>query len=114
MKFIKKYSLVIIIALGLMLMGKSCQSCSRARQIKFDGIKHEQQVDSLEKIIKKNNEIIVELEDSIKGYKIRLEASNELNQTIKDQNDRLIKSNDDLSKSNNNLTNTINNINNSK
>lgn len=114
MKFIKKYSLVIIIALGFLLLCKSCQSCSRARQLEFEEIRYEQQVDSLKKIIHGDREMFVALKDSIRQYKIKLDATNEINQTIKDQNDRLIKSNDDLSKSNNNLTNTINNINNSK
>ena len=100
MKFIKKYSLAIIIALGFLLICKSCQSCSRARQLEYEEIKYEQRIDSLENIIREDK-------DSIRGYQIRLDASNELNQTIKDQNNRLIKSND-------NLTNTINNINNSK
>lgn len=104
MKFIKKYCVVIICVLGVLLAGKSCQSCSRGRQLKFQEIQHTEIITSKNNTIDSLYSVLKSQNDSIKILNEKLEGEKRINNIINNTNDQLTKNNNKL----------INHINNSK
>ena len=107
MNFIKKYSVFIIVGLFFLLMFKSCQSCSRANNLDFERAKTTELVDSLNGVLKTQQDSIGLLNNEIMMLKEKNQSLDRINKTIEGSNEQLVKSN-------NNLINSINNINNSK
>lgn len=79
MKYVKKYSIAIICALFLLFMGKSCQSCSRGRQLEYNKIEYSHDIDSLQKVITSKDKQLVLAEDSIKLLNAELKSLREIN-----------------------------------
>lgn len=79
MKYIKRYSFAIICALILLLAGKSCQSCSRARQLDHNQMEYVANLDSLESINRSLQGQLVTAEDSIKILNTEINALKEMN-----------------------------------
>lgn len=100
MNFIKKYSIVIICILLLAFVGKSCQSCSRARTIEFNKIQYEQNIVELQQDIDTYKDSIVVLNE-------RLKAANSLNSSMERHLSDINNTNSELTKTNNNLINHI-------
>lgn len=79
MNFIKKHQILLLCALFVLFLGKSCQSCSRGRQIKFNAIEHTQTVDSLQSVIVAKDKQLVLAEDSIKLLNAELKSLQKIN-----------------------------------
>lgn len=78
MKYIKKYSITIICALLFLLACKSCQSCSRARQIDYNQMEYVANLDSLDSINRSLQGQLVTAEDSIKVLNTEINALKEM------------------------------------
>ena len=102
MKFIKKYSFVIIVILVFLLAAKSCQSCSRGRLIEYNKIEQTIIIDSLTNLVANQNDSIRILNERIVAQEDKI---NTLQEHIKDVSEM----NTQLSKNQNSLINHINN-----
>lgn len=78
MKYIKRYSIAIICALILLFAGKSCQSCSRGRQIEYIRTEQAAMMDSLNTIIADKTAALMTAQDSIKVLNTEINALNEM------------------------------------
>lgn len=78
MKYIKRYSIAIICALILLFVGKSCQSCSRARQIEYMKTEQVTVTDSLKSIISDRTTTLTTAQDSIKVLNTEINALKEM------------------------------------
>lgn len=78
MKYIKRYSIAIICALILLFVGKSCQSCSRARQIEYMKTTQVTVTDSLKSVISDRTAALTTAQDSIKVLNTEINALKEM------------------------------------
>lgn len=100
MNWIKKHSTAIIIVLVVLLGMKSCQSCSRARQIEYNTVQYEMRIDSMSQ----HNNIYMnkcrQLSDTVSMLRMEIQSLNkQLGRT-----EEYLQSSQRL---NNNLVNTI-------
>lgn len=107
MKYLKKYSLTIIACLIFLLGCKSCQSCSRARQIDYIKTENAAVVDSLNNVVSETRANLLLAQDSIKILNTELRATKDANSILKGSVDNLNKSNETLSQTNRTLANSI-------
>lgn len=96
MKYIKKYSLAIIAVLVFLLTCKSCQSCSRGRQIEYNQIECSHIVDSLKYELVEHESYEVALEDSIKILNNKIDNLNEMKGIMQGSLDRAHQTNKSL------------------
>lgn len=78
MKYIKRYSIAIICALIVLLAGKSCQSCSRARQLEYTKTEYVAETDSLKSVIATRNMQLLTAQDSIKVLNTEINSLKEM------------------------------------
>lgn len=98
MKYIKRYSFAIICALILLFAGKSCQSCSRARQIEYIRTEQAAVVDSLESVIASGNTALVTAQDSIKVLNTEIKSLQEMKGMMQSSLDEVHRTNRSLVK----------------
>lgn len=103
-EFIKKYYIYIIIILVILLMGKSCQSCTRKNTITWNEVNNKHIIDSLKTINSEYNDSIIYLntqntilQNELDGCKVELEKLekrydniNSINKNIQTTNNKLI------------------------
>lgn len=103
-EFIKKYYIYIIIILVILLMGKSCQSCTRKNTITWNEVNNKNIIDSLKNINSEYNDSIIYLntqniilQNELDGCKVELEKLekrydniNSINKNIQTTNNKLI------------------------
>ena len=101
-KFYKKYKDWFVCVLAFFLCCKSCQSCHRANQIEWNQIQTEQQLDSLNGIIRTINTQIDGLNDTIRL--VNEQANLLLNEKniLKENNKALLNSNKHIIRKNKN------------
>lgn len=112
-----KYKNWVVILLFGMFCFKSCQSCSNKRQLAFNNIKHNKQleqysneIDSLNIIIlKKDNELIMK-NDSINLLQSKIDMLIENNETLKNNNRHYQQTNKTLIQTNKEIINKENDI----
>lgn len=75
---LKKYSTTIICALLAICMLKSCQNCSRGRQIEFNKIEYKAKLDSLQCIISEQQHELTVAHDSINLLNTEIKSLQEL------------------------------------
>lgn len=98
MKYIKRYSFAIICALILLFASKSCQSCSRARQIEYIRTEQAAVVDSLESVITSSNTALVAAQDSIKVLNTEIKSLQEMKGMMQSSLDEVHRTNRSLVK----------------
>lgn len=99
MKFIRKYSIVIICALVFLFACKSCQSCSRSRTLDFERTQTKHVVDSLNSIIRVLNADVQISNDSIKILNTEINALKEMNGMMQGSLDHARQTNNSLVRS---------------
>lgn len=75
---VRRWSLLIVFGLLVILFLKSCQSCSRKQTISFSEIRTEEMRDSLKCEILHRDSIITDLEEEITRLSTELERSEEM------------------------------------
>ena len=103
-EFIKKYNIYIIIILVILLMGKSCQSCTRKNTIVYNKYEYQSQIDSVQSMNKCYKDSILYLntqntilQNELDGCKVQMEKLekrydniNSINKNIQTTNNKLI------------------------
>ena len=74
----KKYSTIIIFALVAICSLKSCQSCSRSRQIEYNKIEYQAKMDSMQSIISEQQHALIIAKDSINLLNTEIKSLQEL------------------------------------
>lgn len=102
--FISKHHIAIIACLFTLLLGKSCQSCTRKNTIVYNKYEYQSQIDSLQSINDEYNDSIlylntqnIILQNELDGCKVELEKLekrydniNSINKNIQTTNNKLI------------------------
>ena len=101
----KKYINWIVIILFCLWGLKSCQSCSRLRQLDYNSTRYENIIDSLNYKIVQLTNLTRSQNDSLSIYKIQLDNLNEKNQMLNDVNKHFQNTNKVLINTNKNLSN---------
>lgn len=101
----KKYINWVVIILFCLWGLKSCQSCSRQRQLDYNVSKYENVIDSLNYEIDKLYDSVKIQKDSLSIYKIQLDNMNEKNQILNNVNKHFQNTNKVLINTNKNLSN---------
>ena len=89
-EFLYKYKIVILILLLSIIVLQQCRSCSNKQAIAFDKRTHQVQVDSLNIIIKTQQDSIYDLNKQIAVLQGRNDLLNDANKSLKDANSRPI------------------------
>jgi hypothetical protein len=92
----EKYTLVIIVALGFLLLCKSCQSCTRQRALEYVKTEHVQYVDSVSSVIREMDSKIVTADDSIKILNTKIDALLEAKGLMQSSLDHAVSTNQSL------------------
>lgn len=100
LELIKKYYIGIIVFLCIILLLKSCQSCTRNNTIEYNKHIYENSIDSLNEIIKIFNDSILLLNNN------NIILNNEL-QNCKKETERIISINKQYQRNNNKLINKL-------
>lgn len=75
---LKKYSTIIICALLAISMFKSCQSCSRGRQIEYNKVEYLAKMDSMQAVISEQHHALTIAKDSINLLNTEIKSLQEL------------------------------------
>ena len=100
----KNVGRIVVIVLILFLF-KSCQSCSRKRQLDYVTYQTEQKIDSLTGIIDSCKYVISHQQDSINRYKFEVSVMQDNNDMLKGMNKHFQNANKTLIDTNKKLTN---------
>jgi FtsZ-binding cell division protein ZapB len=101
----KKYINWIVVILFCLWGLKSCQTCSKQRQLDYNSVKYEKTIDSLNYEIHTLNDLIKSQKDSLSIYQIQIDNLNEKNQILNNVNKHFQNTNKVLINTNKNLSN---------
>ena len=104
-EFYNKYKDWFLIVLLILLSFKSCQSCSKTRQLEYQETQNTFLMDSMIYIQDNLNNKIDSLDRELIIYKLQSETLKEFNNSLKETNSNLSKSNKNLSETNKSLIN---------
>ena len=103
--FYKKHVNRIIVVIFILFLFKSCQSCSRKRQLEYTSYQTEQKIDSLNGVIDSCKYVISHQQDSINRYKFEISVIQDNNDMLKGMNKHFQNANKTLIDTNKKLTN---------
>lgn len=101
-EFLKHYIIWVVVILAVLLVFKSCQSCSRKNMVEFTKQEYEQKIDSIRSIMQIYNDSIVVLNEENIILRERLESAGHTIQGLSEDKQHLRNINNILSQKNKN------------
>ena len=105
--FISKHYIAIIVCLFTLLLGKSCQSCTRKNEIMYNKYEYASKIDSLKYQSDFYHDSIISLNNRIQILTNELDGCKTENIRLKDNYDNMRQINVNIQKTNNKLVNKL-------